>query len=147
MTGYLLDVNVWLAVSIEGHTHQQPATSWLDGIRQPDRLLFCSATRTSYLRLLTTAAVFQSFARPPLTNAEAWLALDALLADVRVSCLSAEPAGLDAAWREFTDRPSSSPNLWMDAYLAAFARASGCTFVTFDRAFRQFEGLDLLLLE
>ena len=40
----------------------------------------------------------------------------------------------------------SSPKLWMDAYLAAFAELSGMRFVTFDKAFRQFPKLDLLLL-
>jgi predicted nucleic acid-binding protein len=34
----------------------------------------------------------------------------------------------------------------MDAYLAAFARAEGCTLVTTDAAFKQFDGLELLLL-
>ena len=39
-----------------------------------------------------------------------------------------------------------SPRVWMDAYLAAFARAEGCTLVTTDGAFKQFEGLDFLVL-
>lgn len=34
----------------------------------------------------------------------------------------------------------------MDAYLAAFAMAGGYRMVTTDRAFRQFQGLDLVLL-
>jgi predicted nucleic acid-binding protein len=34
----------------------------------------------------------------------------------------------------------------MDAYLAAWARAAGMRFVTFDRGFKVFEGLDLQLL-
>jgi predicted nucleic acid-binding protein len=34
----------------------------------------------------------------------------------------------------------------MDAYLAAFARAAGCTLVTLDAGFRQFAGLDLRVL-
>jgi predicted nucleic acid-binding protein len=34
----------------------------------------------------------------------------------------------------------------MDAYLAAFARAGGHRLVTTDRAFRQFSGVDLVLL-
>lgn len=35
----------------------------------------------------------------------------------------------------------------MDAYLAAFARQSGCQFVTTDLAFRQFVGLDVVVLD
>jgi predicted nucleic acid-binding protein len=34
----------------------------------------------------------------------------------------------------------------MDAYLAAFAQAGGYKMVTFDKDFRQFNGLDLVLL-
>jgi predicted nucleic acid-binding protein len=34
----------------------------------------------------------------------------------------------------------------MDAYLAAFAIAGGHRLLAFDRDFRQFEGLDLVLL-
>jgi hypothetical protein len=49
-------------------------------------------------------------------------------------------------WTQHALRPTASPKLWMDAYLAAFARAAGYTLVTTDAAFRQFEGVDILLL-
>ncbi len=42
---------------------------------------------------------------------------------------------------------TASPKLWMDAYMAAFARASGYRLVTTDAAFAQFDGLDLVLLD
>jgi uncharacterized protein len=32
-----------------------------------------------------------------------------------------------------------TPRLWTDAYLAAYAQASGLTLVTFDQGFRQFD--------
>ncbi len=35
----------------------------------------------------------------------------------------------------------------MDAYLAAFANASGLQIASFDRDFKQFTDLDLLLLD
>jgi predicted nucleic acid-binding protein len=35
----------------------------------------------------------------------------------------------------------------MDAYLAAYAVTAGCRLVTTDSVFRQFEGLDLTLIE
>ena len=47
---------------------------------------------------------------------------------------------------QFTLRNTSSPKLWMDAYLAAFARAGGYQFITTDRAFSQFTDLDLVLI-
>jgi uncharacterized protein len=81
-----------------------------------------------------------------MTNAEAWAAYEALLADDRIVFRAEEPAHLEVAWARFARRPSASPRLWMDAYLAAFARSGGHTLVTTDRAFQQFESLDLLLL-
>ena len=43
-------------------------------------------------------------------------------------------------------RDTASPKLWMDAYLAAFALTGGYRMVTTDTAFRQFQGLDVLVL-
>lgn len=95
---------------------------------------------------MSTAAFHGQFRDPPLTNEQAWAAYDALSGDHRVLLQTEEPAGLDRFWREYSSRPTSSPKVWMDAYLAAFARADGLRFVTTDSGFRQYEGLDLLLL-
>jgi toxin-antitoxin system PIN domain toxin len=100
----------------------------------------------AYLRLLTNVAVFAPYGNPPLTNREAWAALDALLADDRVMVRADEPPGIEAVWRELTLRDTASPKLWMDAYLAAFAITAGYRLVTTDAAFRQFPRLDLVLL-
>lgn len=53
----------------------------------------------------------------------------------------------DPLWKELALRETASPKLWMDAYLAAFAIAGRFRMVTTDAAFRQFRGLDLLLLK
>jgi uncharacterized protein len=109
-------------------------------------MVFCRSTQQSFLRLVTTAAVFARYGSSPLGNDEAWRAFEKTQADGRVEYVGQEPFGLDERWKAFTDRPSASPKLWMDAYLAAFAVAGGLTFVTTDGAFRQFDGLDLLVL-
>jgi predicted nucleic acid-binding protein len=75
-----------------------------------------------------------------------WRAYEALLADDRIVFRPLEPAGLEFHWKELALRDSASPKLWMDAYLAAFALAGGYQMVTTDTAFRQFSGLDLVLL-
>lgn len=108
--------------------------------------MFCRTTQQSFLRLSTNSALFGQYDLPPLTNKAAWAAYTELLLDDHVSFLVEEPAGIDERWRAFADRPSASPKLWMDAYLAAFAFAAGLRLVTTDRAFRQFEGLDVLIL-
>src|SRR5262245_28600844 len=65
--------------------------------------------------------------------------------DPRVFWLN-EPAGLEAAFRSFTQSTSPAHERWTDGYLAAFAMASAAQLVTFDGGFGRFAGLDLLAL-
>lgn len=109
-------------------------------------MLFCRATQSTFLRLLTNASVLAAYGNPPLTNREAWFAYESLAADDRIDLRAREPAGLEPRWRDLAQRDTASPKLWMDSYLAAFALADGCRMVTTDAAFRQFRALDLLVL-
>ncbi|MGH3442288.1 MAG: TA system VapC family ribonuclease toxin [Nitriliruptorales bacterium] len=142
----LCDGNVWLALALSGHAHHPAAADWLETVDEPDAIRFCRATQQTYLRLLTNAAVLAPYGNRPLTNDEAWAAYDAFLEDDRVTFQRAEPAELESIWHRFARAETASPKLWMDAYLAAFAYGSGFTMVTTDAAFRQFDGLDLLIL-
>ena len=146
MTVYLCDSNVWLALTLTDHMHHPVTRHWLDTVDEPASILFCRTTQQSLLRQLTNAAVLAPYGNPPLTNEEAWAVYGELLNDDRISFRVDEPPGLEALWAEFALRRTASTKLWMDAYLAAFARSAGCRLVTTDRAFRQFDGLDLLLL-
>ena len=141
---YLCDSNVFLALAAEQHVHHPVAASWFGALTEADTALFCRATRISFLRLLTQK-IAADFA--PLTNREAWAVLDELMADDATG-FEAEPHGLDMVWRQLADGDASSPKLWMDAYLAAFAITGGLRMVTLDKDFRNFKphGLDLLLL-
>jgi uncharacterized protein len=142
----LCDSNVWLALALSKHVHQPIARSWFHGVVGREAVLFCRATQQTFLRLLTNPSVLAPYGNRPLTNAEAWGAYEALLADDRIVLRADEPAGLEPRWKLLATRDAASPKLWMDAYLAAFAIAAGCRLVTTDVAFRQFGGLDLLLL-
>ncbi len=142
----LLDTNLWLALSLSKHTHHAAVMAWLDEENEPDSLLFCRATQQSFLRLMTTTGVLAAFGNEPLSNAEAWAAYEAFIADDRI-VFHAEPPRLDAAWKKLAARRTSSPKLWMDAYLAAFAFAAGAQLVTTDKAFTQFPGLDVRVLQ
>ncbi len=75
----------------------------------------------------------------------AWAIYDALQDDDRF-LFTTEPLGTESAWRDYTLDETVSPKRWQDAYLAAFALRAGMEMVTFDRGFRQFEGLTLVLL-
>lgn len=142
----LCDVNVWLALALSKHAHHESVAAWLATIDEPSSLCFCRATQQALLRLLTNAAVLAPYGNPPLTNAAAWDAFEALVADDRVVLRIDEPAGLQPAWRRLAARDTASPKLWMDAYLAAFALTAGYCMATTDAAFEQFDGVDVLLL-
>lgn len=141
----LADTNFWLALSLSKHQFHRAVRDWLS--KQPDAsVLFCRATQQSFLRLLTTDSVLRLYDLPAMTNAAAWTVYDAFLADRRIRFTN-EPSAIDARWKRFTARSSASPKLWMDAYLAAFAISSGHHFVTTDKAFRQFDGLHVVVIE
>ena len=142
----LADVNVWLALAITGHEHHLATRRWLNSVSSDGVVLICRSTQQSFLRLLTTAAVFRPYGVDAVTNAEAWASYDAFSADPRVGFCH-EPAGLEETWRTLVYQNASSPKLWMDAYLAAFASAAGYQLVTTDTAFLQFPELDVIVIE
>lgn len=125
----LVDVNVWFAVSWEGHQHHVIAKRWLDG--ENDALAFCRVTQMALLRLVTNPAVMQ---RDVVSRREAWDVFDRLMADRRVRFLD-EPDGFDALWISLSRRDDRHHLLWTDDYLAAFAEGAGAELVTFERAF------------
>lgn len=79
------------------------------------------------------------------TLAAAWWVYDQLLVDSRFRFCS-EPEGVTEFWRALCPPKMVAPKKWTDAYLAAFAIAAGMQLVTLDRGFREFRGLDVLLL-
>ena len=76
---------------------------------------------------------------------EAWSDYHRLLAQPPVA-FADEPPGVENVLAELSRGNRSSPNYWTDAYLAAFARTAGIKLATFDRGFRNFAKLDLVLL-
>ena len=127
------DINVWVALTFEGHIHHLRARDWFGTLGDSARLFFCRFTQLGLLRLLTADAVMGQDG--VLTQEEAWGAYDRWLRDERVGFLE-EPAGLEPLFRGLTRSANAAPKDWADSYLAAFAAASQLTFVTFDRAFR-----------
>ncbi len=141
----LADSNIWLALALSKHEFHGMARDWLADRKPSAAALFCRATQQSFLRLLTTRAVLAPYGIPPLSNKAAWSAYEGFLADERIAWVS-EPRGLESHWKKWAGNAKASPKLWMDAYLAAFAMAGGYQLVTTDKAFKQFKGLDLLVL-
>ncbi|MBS1568822.1 MAG: PIN domain-containing protein [Bacteroidetes bacterium] len=145
MKQFLPDVNVWFALAQVRHQHHRTAQAWLQGIQAPDKVVFCRPTQQGLLRLSTTAAIMGLYGTRPITNAAAWRNFGVWLTDPVID-FEEEPLPLGPVWEKFGAVPSASPKLWMDAYLAAFAVTGNFTLVTTDKAFRQFKGLDVLVL-
>ena len=141
---HLGDSNLFLALTVEQHSHHAAAAVWFRHLEYSDTLCFCRATHISFLRLLTQAI---APGYRPLTNRQAWAVLDQLHTDEAIG-FEAEPDGLDAMWRLLSETDLASPKVWMDAYLASLAIVAQRRLVTFDQDFRRFQshGLDLLIL-
>lgn len=135
------DVNVWLALTFDSHVHRGVAKTWFDAIEE-GLCVFCRTTQQGFLRLSSNASVFGDNA---LTLNEAWKVYDILQSDPRVSFVD-EPTGIEMLWRQYTDKRTASPKVWMDAYLAAFAKICSFDLVTFDRGFFQYSDLRSTIL-
>jgi predicted nucleic acid-binding protein len=70
----LADSNFWLALALSKHAFHRVARAWLRRQSGADPVLFCRSTQQSFLRLLTTSAVFSPYGIPPLSNKAAWSA-------------------------------------------------------------------------
>jgi toxin-antitoxin system PIN domain toxin len=141
----LPDSNVWLALTIEVHAQHWPVMEWFTTFPESGSMFFNRSSQQSFLRLLTTAAVWTPYQLRPLSNSAAWSVYQDHLSRPQVLFLD-EYNGTEDLWKRFAARSTSSPKLWMDAYLAAFAASAGLILVTTDRAFTQFKGCDVQLI-
>ncbi len=138
---FLADVNVIFPLLLSRHAQRPAALEWWDSA-DPAEVVLCRLARLGILRLLCNAKVMG----PDVLPASAALAaLETLEADERVVLLH-EPDGLDATLKTLAAPCATTPNLWTDAYLAAFASVAGLRLVSFDRGFQKFTDLDFLLL-
>jgi len=140
MNSFLVDSNVWLALSDDRHVHHGAARRWFDNNESP--VYFCRNTQLALLRLLTNSHVMTTAVK---THAEAWQIYDNIRADSRVG-FAAEPWNIDPVLRDLTKARVHSPNAWSDAYLGALARALELCIVSFDSVFRAMPGVDAVVL-
>ncbi len=138
----LIDVNVLIPLVLEQHPHRAEAADWWEN--QPDQsVVFTLPVRMALLRLLSNRKLMGDGVMSP---EEAWRTLDTLTSDVRAVIRHDPPAGLDHLWLSLARGCAPTPNLWTDAWLAAFAEAEGLRMVTFDKGFRRFSLSRLELL-
>ena|SRR5579863_3545719 len=134
------DINVWLALTYDAHSHHIVARKWLSNADRV-RLFFCRHTQLGLLRLLSAEAVMGDDA---MNQGDAWKAYDRWMDDDRVGFVE-EPPELEPLFRSMSRLQRPAPKDWADSYLAAFAIASQLTIVTFDRALRAKANNGLLL--
>lgn len=147
MPACLLDVNVWLAAAFPSHPAHARSQQVLLDATPGTPALFCRATQHSFLRLVSTPAIFNAYRSAPITNRDALSALAAFAALPQVDLIE-EPPGMEVVWWNLAALEEAAPKRWMDAYLAAFAIRGSLRMISLDGDFRQFlaAGLDLVLL-
>jgi toxin-antitoxin system PIN domain toxin len=138
---------VWIAAIFTTHPFHQPARQVLLEATPALPAVFCRSTQQSFLRLASTPALLEAYGAEGLTNRDALVALEALLALPQV-CEREDPPGVLPRWRRLASRDTAAPKVWLDAYLAAFAITGGLRLVSLDHDFKSFaaQGLDLVLL-
>jgi toxin-antitoxin system PIN domain toxin len=131
-TSLFPDINVWVALTYEGHAHHRKAASWFGALEPAAGLSFCRFTQLGLLRLLTAEAVMGD---EVMTQPQAWAAYDQWLQDSRIGFME-EPADTETRFRALTRLRQPATKDWADSYLAAFATIGQLTLVTFDRGLR-----------
>jgi uncharacterized protein len=131
-TSLFPDLNVWVALTYEGHAHHSNAAEWFATLSPDAALAFCRFTQLGLLRLLTAEAVMSD---EVMTQPQAWVAYDRWLQDPRVELVD-EPAEIETRFRTLTRLRQPATKDWADSYLAAFATVGQLTLVTFDRGLR-----------
>lgn len=130
MTFWLPDINVWVAIHHQRHSHHRVTLDWFNSLDEQNVLVFCRQTQLGLFRLLTTDAVMGS---ETLTQKKCWALYAQWLAGGR-AIERPEPDGAREAFRARTMAAEPAPKAWMDAYLVAFAETARLTLVTFDKA-------------
>ena len=138
----LLDASVWLPLSAPDHVHYSRARRYWDD-EAASELGFCRVTALALLRHLTNPRILGEAA---LDGGAAWRALQTWLALPQVTLLG-EPAGLDELLGQWAVQLDLRAGKWTDAYLAAFATASGARVVAFDGDFYRYPGVEFLHLK
>jgi toxin-antitoxin system PIN domain toxin len=141
MSRCLVDINVLLALIVPRHEHHPVALAWFDGLAAGEAGL-CRFVQLALVRLMANRSVMGKYAVP---TDEGWGLVERLLQDERIEFAS-EPSTVDSVLPALLHQRVPNGKLVGDAYLAAFAIASGRQMVTLDGGFRSFRGLDVDLI-
>lgn len=142
---YLFDTSVWIALAFDSHPYHSIAKTEFMATNAQHPIAFCRATQQSFIRLITTPTIQKFYGSQFISNDNAWQQWELVMSMPQVIWLN-EPPNLELLWQKYARLPSASPKLWMDSYLAAFAKGHGITIVTLDKDFKQFTDLSMKYL-
>ena len=133
----LPDVNVLVYAHREESPNHFAYLRWLEGLLSSSEDFGISdLVLSGFIRIVTHPRVFN----PPSSLNQALTFVDEIRS--QENCVRIQPASRH--WDIFCKLcqvAGAKGNLISDAYLAALAIESGCTWITTDRDFRRFEGL------
>lgn len=137
----VVDVNVLLAAFRADHVHHESARPWLERtLAGNDSIVVPDLAWVGFLRIVTNTHIFEV----PSTPAEAFEFVDAVCAADVYAAVPGLSDGL-ATFRETTLGADAWGNLIPDAYLAAVALSHAATIASFDRDFRRFDSLAIIV--
>lgn len=137
----VVDVNVLLAAHLAEHVHHDRALRWLtDALSRPDEVVIPDLVWVGFLRIATNRRIFQV----PSTIADASAFASAVDAAPGARTLPGHPDGIPA-FLELCVSTDAAANLVPDTYLASIARSLACPIASFDRDFRRFDGLEIIV--
>ena len=137
----VLDANVLLAAFRDDHPHHPLARPWLDAtLAKGTPLLVPDLVWVGFVRLVTNSHIFEV----PSAPAEAFEFVDAVCAAPTYVGVAGLTDGL-SAFRDEVLAADAWANLAPDAYIAAVARSHAAPVASFDRDFRRFDGLEILV--
>ena len=139
----LWDVNLWVyAFRSDSPLHAKALASMQDSLDRNQSFVFSPGIASSFLRLVTNSRIFKE----PSPISEAWLFVDALESHPAALHADMDPMAF-GIFKHLCLVADAAGNDIPDAYLAAIAIRQDASFVTADKAFKRFKGLELEIIE
>ncbi|UFS58847.1 TA system VapC family ribonuclease toxin [Subtercola endophyticus] len=137
----VLDVNVLIAAFREDHAHHILARPWLINIFAAESaVVIPDFVWVGFVRIVTNSHIFEV----PSTLDEAFGFVAALTESPAYRSVPGIAGGL-RLFEDVSREAGASANLVSDAYIAAVARSLACPVGSFDRDFRRFTGVELVM--
>ena len=137
----VIDVNVLLAAFRQDHDRHAHARPWLERVlSEGQEVVIPDAVWIGFVRIATNRAIFSV----PATAAEAFEFVSSVTSAAGYRVMPGLTEGL-ALFARVCLEAEASGNLVPDAYIASVARAYACPVASFDRDFRRFDELEIIV--